>query len=165
LSSANGLSPYFLQYSNNKISDSNSGLYVGTTFTDGGAEGVWGGLGNIYRKNTFNRLAHIGVEFESWGYNGADYNGTVFEGNRFTNLKFGFIDAFQLMWTYTGSFKAPPMYSSRKYNTILYKNVFERGSALGPGSVGFKTLQPKNTWLNTGSTWTGFESGSKGPAK
>jgi polygalacturonase len=165
LSSANGLSPYFLQYSNNTVSDSNSGLYVGTTFTDSGVAGVWGGLGNVYRKNTFNRLAHIGVEFESWGYNGADYNGTVFEGNRFTNLKFGFIDAFQLMWTYTGSFKAPPLYSSRKYNTILYKNVFERGAALGPGSVGFKTLQPKNTWLNVGSTWTGFESGNKGPAK
>ncbi|UXN60710.1 glycosyl hydrolase family 28-related protein [Phyllobacterium zundukense] len=164
LSSANGLSPYFLQYSSNTVSDSNSGLYVGTTFTDSGVAGVWGGLGNVYRKNTFNRLAHIGVEFESWGYNGADYNGTVFEGNRFTNLKFGFIDAFQLMWTYTGSFKAPPLYSSRKYNTILYKNVFERGSALGPGSVGFKTLQPKNTWLNIGSTWTGFESGNKGPA-
>ncbi|RCW77975.1 right-handed parallel beta-helix repeat-containing protein [Phyllobacterium bourgognense] len=164
LSSANGLSPYFLQYSNNTVSDSNSGLYVGTTFTDSGVAGVWGGLGNVYRNNTFNRLAHIGVEFESWGYNGADYNGTVFEGNRFTNLKFGFIDAFQLMWTYTGSFKAPPLYSSRKYNTILYKNVFERGSALGPGSVGFKTLQPKNTWLNIGTTWSGFESGNKGPA-
>ena len=164
LSSANGLSPYFLQYSNNTVSDSNSGLYAGTTFTDSGVAGVWGGLGNVYRKNTFNRLAHIGVEFKSWGYNGADYNGTVFEGNRFTNLKFGFIDAFQLMWTYTGSFKAPPLYSSRKYNTILYKNIFERGSALGPGSVGFKTLQPKNTWLNIGSTWTGFESGNKGPA-
>jgi len=165
LSSANGLSPYFLQYSNNTVSDSNSGLYVGTTFTDSGVAGVWGGLGNIYRKNTFTRLAHIGVEFESWGYNGADYNGTVFEGNRFTNVKFGFIDAFQLMWTYSGNFKAPSLYSSRKYNTILYKNVFDRGAALGQGSVGFKTLQPKNTWLNIGSTWTGFESGNKGPTK
>jgi polygalacturonase len=163
LSSAYGLSPYFLQYSNNTVTDSNSGLYVGTTFTDSGVAGVWGGLGNVYRKNTFNRLAHIGVEFESWGYNGADYNGTVFEGNRFTNLKFGFIDAFQLMWTYTGSFKAPPMYSSRKYNTILYRNVFDRGAALATGSVGFKTLQPKNTWLNIDSTWTGFASGNTGP--
>jgi polygalacturonase len=163
LSSASGLSPYFLQYSNNNVTDSNSGLYVGTTFTDSGVEGVWGGLGNIYRKNNFSRLAHIGVEFESWGYRGADYNGTVFEGNRFTDVKFGFIDAFQLMWTYTGDFKAPPLYSSRKYNTILYKNVFERGAALAPGSVGFKTLQPKNTWLNMGSTWSGFESGNKGP--
>ena len=73
-----------------------------------GIAGVWGGLGNIYRKNTFNSLAHIGVEFESWGYNGADYNGTVFEGNRFTNLIFGFIDAFHLMWTYTAASKLRP---------------------------------------------------------
>lgn len=164
LESTSGLSPFFLQYSNNTVTNSNSGLYVGTTFTNSGIAGVWGGLGNIYRKNTFNNLAHIGVEYESWGYNGADYNGTVFEGNRFTNLRYGFIDAFRLMWTYDGRFKAPPLYSSRKYNTVLYKNTFDRGSAPAPGSVGFKTLQPRNTWLNMGSTWTGFASGNNGPS-
>jgi polygalacturonase len=164
LASTRGLSPYFLQYSNNTITDSNSGLYVGTTFTGSGIAGVWGGLGNIYRKNTFNNMAHIGVEYESWGYNGADYNGTVFEGNRFTNLPYGFIDAFRLMWTYDGRFKPPPLYSSRKYNTILYKNVFDHGSAPLAGSMGFLTLQPKNTWLNIGSTWTGFASGNTGPS-
>lgn len=163
LDSTEGMSPYFLQYSNNAVSDSSSGLYVGTTFTQSGVRGIWGGLGNIYRNNTFDRLSHIGVEYESWGYEGADYNGTVFEGNRFTNLSFGFIDAFQLMWTYTAGFKEPPEYSSRKYNTILYKNSFERGSAPLRNSLGFKSLQPKNTWLNIGSTWTGFASGNKGP--
>ncbi len=163
LDSTEGMSPYFLQYSNNAVSDSNSGLYVGTTFTQSGERGIWGGLGNIYRDNTFDRLRHIGVEYESWGYEGADYNGTVFEGNRFTNLPFGFIDAFQLMWTYSAGFKEPPEYSSRKYNTILYRNGFERGSAPLRNSVGFKSLQPRNTWLNIGSTWTGFASGNKGP--
>jgi len=165
LTSTRGLSPYFLQYSNNVITDSNSGLYVGTTFTESGTAGVWGGLGNIYRKNTFNNLAHIGVEYDSWGYKGADYNGTVFEGNRFTNLRYGFIDAFHLLWTYDGHFIPPSLYSARKYNTILYKNVFDRGSAPLSGSVGFLTLQPKNTLLNIGSTWTGFASGNAGPPK
>ncbi|MBK3745141.1 glycoside hydrolase family 28 protein [Paraburkholderia aspalathi] len=163
LSSTRGYSPYFLQYSNNTITDSNSGLYVGTTFTDAGIAGIWGGLGNIYRKNTFSNLAHIGVEYETWSYNGSDYNGTVFEGNKFNNLRYGFIDAFQLMWTYNGEFTAPPRYSSRKYNTILYKNVFDRGPASLMGSVGFKSLQAQNTWLNIGSTWTGFASGNAGP--
>lgn len=165
LASTLGLSPYFLQYSNNTVTDSNSGLYVGTTFTDSGIAGIWGGLGNIYRKNTFSNLTHIGVEYESWGYNGADYNGTVFEGNRFKGLPYGFIDAFRLMWTHDGNFKAPPLYSSRKYNTILYKNVFDRGTASLSGSTGFKSFQPKNTWLNIESTWTGFATGNTGPTK
>ncbi|MEK1890957.1 MAG: glycosyl hydrolase family 28-related protein [Phyllobacterium sp.] len=165
LVSTAGLSPYFLQYSNNMVSDSNSGLYVGTTFTDKGAEGVWGGLGNIYRKNTFDRLAYIGVEYESWSYEGADYNGTVFEGNRFRNLPYGFIDAFRLMWTYDGNFKEAPRRSSRKYNTILYRNSFDRGAAPLPRSIGFKSLQPVNTWLNIDSTWTGFASGNSGPSE
>jgi len=163
LASTHGMSPYFLQYSNNAVTDSNSGLYVGTTFADSGVAGIWGGLGNIYRKNTFDGLAHIGVEYESWTYDGADYNGTVFEGNSFKNLPFGFIDAYQLMWTYTAAFKEPPPRSSRKYNTILYRNSFERGSARFRRSVGFKSLQPENTWLNIGSTWTGFASGNEGP--
>jgi polygalacturonase len=165
LASSRGLSPYFLQYSNNTVTDSNSGLYVGTTFTGSGIAGIWGGLGNIYRKNTFNNMAYIGVEYETWNYDGADYNGTVFERNRFTGLPYGFIDAYQLMWTYDGRFRSPPPRSSRKYNTILYKNVFDRGAAFLSGSMGFLTLQPKNTWLNIGSTWTGFASGNTGPSK
>lgn len=159
-----GASPYFLQYSNNKVSDSNSGLYVGTTFSTGDAAGIWGGLGNIYRDNTFDRLAHIGVEYESWSYDGADYNGTVFEGNEFRNLPYGFIDAFRLMWTYDSAFEPQPKRSSRKYNTILYRNSFERGTAPLRRSVGFKSLDPRNTYLNLGSTWTGFSSGNEGRA-
>jgi len=163
LTSTMGLSPYFLQYSNNEVTNSNSGLYVGTTFTESGVEGVWGGLGNIYRKNSFDNLAYIGVEYESWGYEGADYNGTVFEGNRFSNLPYGFIDGFRLMWTYNGAFREAAPRSSRKYNTILYRNTFLRGSAPSKRSVGFKSVQPLNTWLNIGSTWSGFASGNSGP--
>lgn len=165
LDPAFGLSPYFLQYSNNMVTDSNSGLYVGTTFArSGGAAGVWGGLGNIYRKNGFDNLSHIGVEYEAWDFDGGDYNGTVFEWNKFTNLPFGFIDAYRLLWTTDGRFKAPPARSSLKHNTILYKNFFDRGSAFFLGSVGFKTLQPQNTWLNIDTTWTGFASGNTGPS-
>ncbi len=164
LASTRGLSPYFLQYSNNTVTDSNSGLYVGTTFTGSGTAGVWGGLGNIYRKNTFNDLAHIGVEYDTWNYDGGDYNGTVFEGNHLSGVPYGFIDAYQLMWTYDARFKGPPPRSSRKYNTVLYKNVFNRESASLSGSIGFKTLQPKNTWANIDSTWTGFASGNAGPS-
>ncbi|HET7412708.1 MAG TPA: glycosyl hydrolase family 28-related protein, partial [Pararhizobium sp.] len=163
LASSSGMSPYFLQYSNNTVTDSNSGLYVGTTFADSGVAGVWGGLGNIYRDNTFDNLAHIGVEYESWQHDGGDYDGTVFAGNKFTDLPYGFIDAFHLMWTYNGAFQAPPKHSSRKYNTILYRNSFRRGTARYKGSVGFKSLQPDNTWVNIGSTWTGFASGNEGP--
>ncbi|MEZ2211435.1 glycosyl hydrolase family 28-related protein [Sinorhizobium sp. CB7] len=163
LDPAFGLSPYFLQYSNNMVTDSNSGLYVGTTFSRSGAAGVWGGLGNIYRKNGFNNLSHIGVEYETWDFDGGDYDGTVFEWNKFTNLPYGFIDAYQLLWTYTGRFKTPPARSSLKHNTILYKNFFDRGSAFFVGSVGFRTLQPQNTWLNIDTTWTGFASGNAGP--
>lgn len=164
LDSTSGESPYFLQYSGNTVTDSNSGLYVGTTFAESGVAGVWGGLGNIYRDNTFDRLAHIGVEYETWAHDGADYNATVFEKNRFTNLPFGFIDAFQLMWTYSPPFKAPPPRSSRKLNTVLYENSFERGAAPSRESVGFTSLQPENTWLDIGSTWTGFAAGNEGPA-
>ena len=163
LSAARGLSPYFLQYSRNRVTDSNSGLYVGTTFADASAEGVWGGLGNIYRKNSFDRLSYIGVEFETWGYRGSDYNATVFEGNRFDNLRYGFIDAFRIMWTYDGIFKPQPPNSSGRYNTILYGNSFDRGSAPMQASAGFRTLQPKNTWLSIGTTWTGFQTGNGGP--
>jgi hypothetical protein len=163
LNSTDGLSPYFLQYSNNTVTDSNSGLYVGTTFTDAGLAGVWGGLGNIYRDNSFERLAHIGVEFESWAHEGADYDATVFEGNRFKDLPFGFIDAYQLMWTYKRPFKAPPELSSRKVNTVLYKNSFTRGSARFAESVGFRSMEPRNTWVAVGSTWEGFAVGNEPP--
>jgi polygalacturonase len=163
LASTGGMSPYFLQYSNNTVTDSNSGLYVGTSFAEAGVAGIWGGLGHIYRNNRFERLAHIGVEYESWTYDGADFNATVFEGNRFKDLPFGFIDAFQLLWTYDGAFKAPPPQSSRKYNTVLYRNSFERGAVPLAGSVGFVSRQPENTWLNMDSTWTGFAAGNTGP--
>jgi len=163
LTSSQGASPYFLQISNNSVSDSNSGLYVGTSFTESGEAGIWGGLGHSYRDNSFERLAHIGVEFDSWAHAGADFNGTVFEGNRFKDLPFGFIDGYQLLWTYDGAFKAPPRQSSRKVNTILYRNRFERGSAPAGGSVGFTSRQPENTWLALDTTWSGFATGNTGP--
>ncbi|RWX80913.1 glycoside hydrolase family 28 protein [Neorhizobium lilium] len=163
LESASGLSPYFLQYSNNRVSDSNSGLYVGTTFADAGVEGIWGGLGNIYRKNVFSNIDYIGVEYETWDNNGADYNGTVFDRNSFDNLRYGFVDAYHLMWTYDGAFKAGPPSRSRRFNTVLYRNRFNRGNASFDGSKGFVTVHPENTWLDLGSTWSGFSSGNTGP--
>ncbi len=164
LTSADGMSAYFLQYSNNTVKNSNSGLYVGSTFVNENSAGVWGGLGNVYRKNNFSNLAHIGVEYEMWDYSGADHNGAVFESNTFTNLPFGFINAYHVMWTYTGNFLTPPSASSRMYNTILYNNTFNRGTASVPGgTIGFKSTQPLNTWLNMGTTWMGFDSGNTGP--
>ncbi|WP_246664863.1 glycosyl hydrolase family 28-related protein [Neorhizobium sp. P12A] len=163
LDSTRGLAPYFLQYSNNTVSDSNSGLYVGTTFAESGKPGIWGGLGNIYRNNRFENLAHIGVEYETWAHDGSDYNGTVFERNSFKNVPYGFVEAYQLMWTYDGRFKAAPGSHSMKVNTILHRNDFDRGSAVDDGSVGFVTLHPSNSWLNIGSTWTDFASGNDGP--
>jgi len=164
LDSSEGLSPYFLQYSNNRVTSSNSGLYVGTTFADSGEPGIWGGLGNVYRKNVFEDIAYIGVEYETWDHNGADYNGTVFEQNRFTGLRYGFIDGYKLMWTHDGAFKAgPPSARSRRFNTVLRGNEFNRDSAPLEGSTGFLSLHPDNTWLNMGSTWAGFASGNEGP--
>ncbi|MGK6313099.1 glycosyl hydrolase family 28-related protein [Neorhizobium sp. DT-125] len=163
LDSTYGLSPYFLQYSNNRVSRSNSGLYVGTTFADSGVAGIWGGLGNVYRKNSFDDIAYIGVEYETWDHDGSDYNGTVFDGNRFTNLRYGFVDGYKLMWTHDGVFKAAPSSRPRRFNTILHRNHFHRGSARLEGSKGFLTMHPDNTWLNIGSTWEGFASGNAGP--
>jgi polygalacturonase len=163
LDSTRGLVPYFLQYSNNMVSDSNSGLYVGTTFADSGIAGIWGGLGNVYRNNRFENLAHIGVEYETWAHDGSDYNGTVFERNSFKSVRYGFVDAYQLMWTYNGAFKRAPGRHSMKMNTILHENDFDRGSAVARGSIGFLTLNPSNSWLNIGSTWKGFASGNDGP--
>ncbi|WJR67049.1 glycoside hydrolase family 28 protein [Neorhizobium sp. CSC1952] len=163
LDSTYGLSPYFLQYSNNSVSRSNSGLYIGTTFADSGVAGIWGGLGNVYRKNSFDDITYIGVEYETWDHDGSDYNATVFDGNRFTNLRYGFVDAYKLMWTHDGVFKAAPQKRPRRFNTILYRNHFRRGSADIEGSKGFLTMHPGNTWLNIGSTWEGFASGNAGP--
>ncbi|CAD7044457.1 polygalacturonase [Pseudorhizobium endolithicum] len=163
LASTSGLSPYFLQYSRNSVSQSNSGLYVGTTFADSGSPGIWGGLGNIYRRNRFEDLAYIGVQFETWDHHGADFNGTVFEHNVFHGLPYGFIDAYKLMWTYDGQFKAGPGERSRKFNTVLYRNHFENKSAGGEMSIGFQSMHSDNSWVNIGSTWKGFRSGNAGP--
>ena len=163
LDSTRGLAPYFLQYSNNTVSDSNSGLYVGTTFADSGNSGIWGGLGNVYRNNRFENLTHIGVEYETWAHDGSDYNGTVFERNSFKSVPYGFVDAYQLIWTYDGRFKSAPGSHSMKVNTILHENDFDRGSAAAHGSVGFVTRHPSNSWLNVGSTWKDFASGNDGP--
>lgn len=164
LASSEGLSPYFLQYSNNHVSRSNSGLYVGTTFADSGVAGIWGGLGNVYRRNVFEDIAYIGVEYETWDHHGSDYNGTVFDANRFTGLRYGFVDGYKLMWTHDGTFKAGPPARPRRINTILHNNRFDRGSADADDSIGFLTLHPDNTWLNIGSAWTGFSSGNEGAA-
>lgn len=164
LGSHEGLSPYFLQYSNNHVSRSNSGLYIGTTFAEAGLAGVWGGLGNVYRKNRFEDVAYIGVEYETWDHHGGDYNGTVFDGNRFSNLRYGFIDGYKLMWTHDGRFKAGPAARSRRINTVLHDNQFIRGTAPLAESKGFLSMHPDNSWLNSGSTWSGFSTGNEGPA-
>ncbi len=164
LDSTRGLSPYFLQYSNNRVRESNSGLYVGTTFADSGVPGIWGGLGNVYRGNLFEDIAYIGVEYESWDHRGADYNATVFDRNRFDGVSYGFVDAYKLMWTHDGRFKAGPQSSrSRRLNTVLHKNEFVRGGGSLIGTMGFLTMHPDNTWLNVGSTWSGFATGNVGP--
>lgn len=163
LESTRGLSPYFLQYSNNSVTRSNSGLYVGTTFADSGVAGIWGGLGNIYRRNRFTDIAYIGVEYETWNHPGADYNGTVFDGNTFANVRYGFVDAYKLMWTHDGSFKAGPAERSRRINTVLYDNHFTRGTPGPVQSAGFVTMHPQNSWVNVGSTWSGFVTGNEGP--
>jgi hypothetical protein len=67
------------------------------------------------------------------------------------------------MWTFVVPFKEPPLFSSRKYNTVLYKNSFERGSAPRQNSIGFMSLQPRNTWVTIESIWVGFQSGNRGP--
>lgn len=163
LDSTVGLSPYFLQYSNNQVSRSSNGLYIGTTFADAGSKGVWGGLGNIYRKNSFVDISHVGVAFDTWDYNGSDYDGTVFEQNSFRNLPYGFVDAYKLMWTHDGRFKTAPAQHSRRLNTILYRNDFDRGSAEFAASRGFVSLHADNTWLNERSTWRNFMAGNAGP--
>ncbi|MDZ7926723.1 MAG: glycosyl hydrolase family 28-related protein [Agrobacterium sp.] len=163
LDSTRGLSPYFLQYSNNRVTRSNSGLYVGTTFADSGVAGIWGGLGNVYRRNVFTDIAYIGVEYETWNHAGADYNGTVLDGNSFTNVRYGFVDAYKLMWTHDGSFKAGPSDRSRRINTVLYDNHFTGGVPGPVQSSGFVTMHPDNSWANIGSTWSGFATGNVGP--
>lgn len=94
-----------------------------------------------------------------WG--GRDF-GTVFDANRFTGLRYGFVDGYKLMWTHDGKFKAGPPASSKRMNTILHNNRFDRGSAKVDGSSGFLTMHPGNTWMNVGSTWTNFSRGNQG---
>ncbi|KQY15710.1 polygalacturonase [Rhizobium sp. Root482] len=164
LDSTRGLSPFFLQYSNNRVSQSNSGLYVGTTFADSGVAGIWGGLGNVYRGNIFEDIAYIGVEYETWDHSGSDYNGTVFDRNRFDGVRYGFVDAYKLMWTHDGRFESGPRSGrSRRINTVLHGNKFSRGATRLEGSMGFLTMHPDNTWLNIGSRWTDFSGGNAGP--
>ncbi|SES41973.1 glycosyl hydrolase family 28-related protein [Rhizobium sp. NFR03] len=164
LDSTLGLSPYFLQYSNNLVVDSNSGLYVGTTFAADGVAGVWGGLGNVYRKNRFERIAYIGIEYETWDHDGSDFAGTVFDRNSFSDVRFGLVDGYKLMWTHDGQFKAAPGHRPKRIDTVLYHNRFERGTPRSDGSRGFVTMHPDNSWVNVGSTWDGFETGNTGPA-
>lgn len=153
---ADGFAPYFNLFSNNIVRDSNSGIYVGTTFASKSEAGVFGGLGTVFRNNTFTNLAHIGVEFESWDYLGGDFDGTVIEHNLFTNLPFGFINGYHLMWTYDRNFSSGPASSrSKMINTILYDNAFDRGTAPLTGSIGFRA-NSDGTYLNLGNRWTGF---------
>lgn len=163
LDSARGLSPYFLQYSNNIVRRSNSGLYVGTTFADAGVPGIWGGLGNVYRNNRFKDIAYIGIEYETWDHEGSDFAGTVFDRNEVTDVRFGFVDGYKLMWTHNAQFKAAPAGRPKRIDTVLYRNRFQRGAASLPGSRGFVTMHPDNSWIDIGSTWEGFEASNHGP--
>ncbi|WP_244479420.1 MULTISPECIES: glycosyl hydrolase family 28-related protein [unclassified Rhizobium] len=164
LGSAAGLSPYFLQYSNNWVTDSNSGLYVGTTFAETGVPGIWGGLGNVYRKNRFENIAHIGVEYDTWDADGSDFNGTVFDRNSFAGVRYGFVDGYKLMWTPDGSFKAAPGPHPQRIGTVLHHNRFDGTGVDGDGSRGFVTMHADNSWVDIGSTWTGFDMDNEGPA-
>jgi hypothetical protein len=153
--------PFFILTANNQISNSSNGLYTGLTFGYDVNAGLYGSLGNVYRNNTINNVAHIGIAVDTWDSAGGQIDATVFEHNRITNAPYGFVAALKLIWTDT-SFRPTPGTGTHLINTILYDNSFDRGTALPSGSIGFRA-DSFQTFLNRGSTWTGFATGNGGP--
>ena len=153
--------PHFILVANNRIAEGNNGIYTGLTFGFDTAPGVYGGIGNVFRGNTVIGMSHIGIAFDTWDTSGGSFDATVFERNRVSNVRYGFITGLKLIWT-VSPFVATPVSGTRLINTLLHENHFDRGIAPPAGSIGFRSDRVQ-TWLNRRSSWTGFAFGNGGP--
>jgi len=146
--------PFFTLVVNNRIRDGNNGIYTGLTFGFDTHPGVYGGFGNVFRRNAIASMSRFGIAFDTWDTQGGTFAASVFEHNIVRDVKFGLISGLQLIWT-TGPIRPTPPSGTHLTNTILYRNVFDRGSAPVLGSVGFRT-DPFQAWVNIQSRWRNF---------
>ncbi len=145
---------FFHYYSNNTIQSCYSGLSAGCGSTGSRIvdPGV-GFLGVVFRKNLLTDITTIGAgetTFQTTGPSTLGYplDMTLFEHNRFTNLPRG------LDCDLSGS--------ARVKNTILYKNIFNLGTAALSNSfgvnIGATTVDP----VFNQNIWNGFSTTFKG---
>jgi len=146
--------PFFTLAANNQIRDGNNGIYTGLTFGFDTDPGVYGGFGNVFRRNAISSMSRFGIAFDTWDTRGGRFAATAFEHNTVRDVKFGLVSGLKLIWT-SGPIKPTPPAGTHLTSTILYRNVFDRGSAPAQGSVGFRT-DPFQTWLNIQSQWSNF---------
>ncbi len=148
---------FFHLYSNNVIQSCYRGIYAGCGSTGNATlDPGTGFIGTIFRNNRLTDLSTVGVgetTFQTTGPTtaGCPLDMTLFEHNLFTNLPQGFdCDV------------AGP---ARVKNTILYKNVFQLGTAAFANSFGIKiaatTITPvlmQNIWIGFAATFSGTAS-------
>jgi hypothetical protein len=155
VSAKNRIHPCFFNlYCNNVIQACYSGIYVGCGSTGSSVvdPGV-GFIGTVFRNNVLTDIVTVGAAettYQSTGPSALGYplDMTIFEHNLFTNVPQGFdcdVDG-----------------ATRAKNTVLYKNVFNLGTAAFPKSFGIKFSTATIAPVFGENTWTGFATPSTG---
>lgn len=137
---------------NNQISESYDGLVAYTKYLKTEKEGAVGHLGNVFRNNHGDRLAHAGINVVTWqGYEAGAYAMEVFERNRFTDAYGGVMVETDPQAEDIASGQPTPI-----AGMIFRDNDFARGSAPYTGSRG-RVWPGTATVIDTGNTFKGFE--------
>ena len=156
VSAQNRIHPCFFHlYLNNTIRSCYNGIYAGcgstgSTVVDPGV----GFIGTVFRNNVLTDITVVGAgetTFQTTGPStlGYPFDMTLFEHNIFTNVSQGF--------------DCDLYHPAKVKNTILYRNVFNRGTAIFAGSLGCNTA---DSTIDPGfmqNIWTGFSVTSRGP--
>lgn len=137
---------------NNEIDDSYDGLVAYTKYLKKEKAGAIGHLGNVFRNNRGDRLAHAGVNVVTWqGYEAGAYSMEVFEGNRFADAHGGVMVGSDPQAKAIGLDPPTPI-----TGIVLYRNDFARGSAPYTGSRG-RIWPGRATLIDAENSWKGFE--------
>ncbi|WP_207482572.1 glycosyl hydrolase family 28-related protein [Arenibaculum pallidiluteum] len=148
------LSPVFFNLLvNNLVGESYDGLVMHTMYVHGEVPGSIGHLGNVYRGNVGENLARAGMHFETWqGFETGAQVMNVFEGNRFTDIRIGILEA------------RSPLPSARRFAgpttpisaSVLFRNRFERGRMPPADTLAF-VRRSDRAWIGRENAWDGFD--------
>ena len=144
---------FFNLIADNTLDGAHVGCNITTAWLQRNQSGLWGHLGNTYRRNRMaNVLSNaVAIESEGAGLSGGDADQDVLEHNVVTGTHCGVTVAVVM------NGRGPMV--TRFLNTILYANTFDRGRAAFAGSSALRAGDSSTFWT-ADNKWLGFATGA-----